>query len=143
MGPALLVLGEEARENGLKVSLLERLKAHYRAIGDKTNYLQANLTENYRCHKYILKFASEMFYKSNVMRSSVTDNIHSVHGFPFPMVFVCTGSECIGNYEGTVNEKEAIILMSMLSQNQKHILKQKICVMSSSRGQVYLCKCAM
>ena len=142
MGPALLVLGEEPRENGLKVSLLERLKAHYRAIGDKTNYLQANLTENYRCHKCILKFASEMFYKSSVMPSSVTDNIRSVHGFPFPMVFICTSSECIGNYDGTVNKREAGILMSMLSQNLKHIiLRQRVCVVSSSRGQVIINMC--
>lgn len=132
----MLVLGEEARENGLKVSLLERLKAHYRAIGDKANYLQANLTENYRCHKHILKFASEMFYKSSVMQSSVTDTIHSLYGFAFPLVFVCTSAEDINTYNKTVNKKEAVILMDMLSQNLKHILEKKVCVMSSSRGQV-------
>ena len=138
VGPGLLVLGEEARKYGLKVSLLERLWAHYKTFGEKSKYLQANLTHNYRCHHLILKFASDMFYKSTVQPSSVTYTIPTCHGFPYPLVFVCTGIEEIHSYDNSVNEKEANILMKILDQQLRNEGKRiKVCIMSSSRSQVY------
>ena len=133
----MLVLGEEARENGLKVSLLERLKALYRSIGDKTNFQQANLMNNFRCHKLILEFASKMFYKSTVKPSPVTSHIQSPHGFSFPLVFVCTSVKEIDNYDQSVNDEEAMNLMDMLQQHIRENRGHQICVMSSSRAQVH------
>lgn len=141
VGPALLVLGKEAREYGLKTSLLERLKARYKDIGAKTNILQANLMKNFRCHELILKFASQMFYKSIVIPSHITSSIQSHPDFPFPLVFVCTSDEEIRNYDQTVNKGEADILMNMLGQHLQQNKKNNICVMSSSRGQVQVCTC--
>lgn len=133
VGPALLVLGEEPRRYGLKASLLERLKAHYRSIG-KADMLQANLMKNFRCHLQILKFASEMFYKSLVRPSHVTSSTQSHPNFPFPLVFVCTNKELTDHYDKAVNRDEASILMGVLRQNLME--QMKVCVMSSSRGQV-------
>lgn len=136
VGPALLVLGEVPREYGLKASLLERLKAHYRQIG-KGNRLQAFLMKNFRCHQHILRFASEMFYKSLVTPSQVTLSGQSHPNYPFPLVFVCTSKEVVNQYDKAVNRDEAGILMSMLGKDLE--IKQKevnVCVMSSSRGQV-------
>ena len=120
----------------MKVSLLERLKAHYKAIGKKTEILQADLKENYRCQKVILKFASDMFYRSTVRASNVTANIHPLHGFTFPLVFVCTSIEHMTNYEQTVNRGEADILIHMLGQHLEQNEGHVTCVMSSSRSQV-------
>ena len=131
-----MVLGEEAREHGLKTSLLERLKLRYKAIGEKTKYLQTNLMENYRCHRDILKFASDMFYMSCVKPSAVTSSITVPYGFPYPLVFVCTSMEEIGHYEGSTNQFEADILMNMLNEHLIMGGVTKISVMSSSRGQV-------
>ena len=133
----MLVLGEEARENGLKVSLLERLKALYQSIGAKANSHQANLMKNFRCHKLILEFASKMFYRSTVKPSHVTLHIQSPHGFPFPLVFVCTSVNKIDNYDQSVNEQEAVNLMDMLRQHHRENRGRQICVMSSSRAQVH------
>ena len=132
----MLVLGEEARENGLKVSLLERLKALYQSIGDKANSHQASLMSNFRCHKLILEFASQMFYKSTVKPSHVTSHIQSPHGFPFPLVFVCTSVKDIDNYDQSVNDREAMNLMDMLQQHLNENRGRQVCVMSSSRAQV-------
>ena len=136
VGPSLLVLGEEARNYGLKASLLERLKFCYIAIGEKTQYLQTNLMENYRCHEHILKFASEMFYLSSVKHSAVTSNIKIPYGFPYPLVFICTSIKEVKNYSDCTNEAEADILMNMLSGHIKMGGVKRISVMSSSRAQV-------
>lgn len=137
VGPSLLVLGKEAREHGLKTSLLERLKFCYDNIGEKTRYLQANLMENYRCHKHLLKFASDMFYQSCVKPSAITSNIKVPHGFSYPLVFVCTSMKQIGNYDDSINDTEAAILMNMLSNNiATSDRAATVCVLTSSRGQV-------
>lgn len=93
--------------------------------------------ENYRCHKHLLKFASDMFYKSYVEPSAITSNIKIPHGFSYPLVFVCTSMKQIGNYDYSINDTEADILMNMLSNNvTKRDVAARVCVMSSSRGQV-------
>ena len=136
VGPSLLVLGEEARKHGLKTSLLERLKYRYSAIGERTQYQQANLVENYRCHKDIISFASQMFYKSCVRPSTVTSNISIPYGFSYPLVFVCTSLRQSRKCEFSSNEHEADILLNMLSENIAKSGMKMVCVMSSSRGQV-------
>ena len=101
---------------------------------------QANLMKNFRCHQQILKFASEMFYKSLVTPSHVTSSCWSHPGFSFPLVFVCTSKEIVDHYDKAVNRDEASIVMGMLGKNLE-IEPKNVCVMSSSRGQVskYMC----
>jgi hypothetical protein len=136
VGPSLLVLGDEARKHGLKTSLLERLKDRYSAIGERTRYLQANLMENYRCHKDIISFASQMFYMSCVKPSALTSSIKIPYGFSYPMVFVCTSIEQKQFCTDCTSEAEADILMNMLSGHIKLGGVIRVSVMSSSRGQV-------
>ena len=116
---------------------MERLKAHYRAIGSKTHYLQADLRENHRCHGQISKFASDMFYKSFVKPSKATIHISIPHGYKYPLVFVCTSMKQVQSYSSCINEEEADVIMKML---RKHVADgvQGVCVMSSSRSQVYI-----
>ena len=137
----MLVLGEEARENGLKVSLLERLNTLYKSIGGNTKSHQADLVHNFRSHELILEFASQMFYKSTVKPSHVTPHIPCHRDFPFPIVFVCTSVKKIGNYDQPVNVEEAKNLMNMLTQHLRVNEGRQICVMSSSRAQVHTHEC--
>ena len=92
--------------------------------------------ENYRCHKDILKFASQMFYMSRVKPSAVTANIKIPYGFSYPLVFVCTSMQEMRNYDACTNEVEADILMDMLNKHIQMGGVTRILVMSSSRGQV-------
>ena len=107
----------------------------------KTLYLRAELMENYRCHKNILKFASDMFYNSCVKPSGVTAHIKVPHGFLYPLVFVCTGFDQIKGYTQNVNEREADILMRMISEHATRDGVDAACVMSSSRSQVHSQSC--
>jgi len=137
----LLVLGEEAQENGLKSSLLERLQSHYKKIGDKTATLQASLQTNFRCHKHILSFASELFYGSHVKTSRICKRIQPHPDFPYPLVFVCSSKDKISNYESSVNEEEAYLLLNKLVELSTCLQDScggTICVLSSSRGQVHM-----
>ena len=93
--------------------------------------------ENYSCHKNILKFASDMFYNSCVKPSGVTAHIKVPHGFLYPLVFMCTSFDQIKGYTQTVNEKEADILMRMISEHATRDGVDAACVMSSSRSQVH------
>ena len=144
VGPKLLVLGDAARENGLKLSLLERLQNHYKKIGDQATILQATLQTNYRCHMDILKFVSQIFYNSSVKESPKTKKIKSHPDFPFPLVFICSSKEEIKNYEFNMNLKEAQLLLSTLEEvltrwqeADKNIdVWSSSCMLSSSRGQV-------
>lgn len=135
----MLVLGEEAQENGLKASLLERLQSHYKMIGDKTVTLQASLQTNFRCHEHILSFASDLFYGSHVRTSHICKRIQPHPDFPYPLVFVCSSKKEISNYESSVNEEEAVLLFNKLVELSTCLpdgCKSNVCVLSSSRGQV-------
>lgn len=86
VGPALVVLGQQAHENGLAVSLLERLQKKYKGYGgDAEQYLKI-LTDGYRCNEYITNFLSTLFYNRKV-KSRVQVPTHPRAKFPF--VFYC------------------------------------------------------
>ena len=142
VGPSLLVLGEEAQENGLKGSLLERLQSHYKMAGDKAAVLKATLQTNFRCHECIVSFASRLFYGSSVRTSQKCKRIQPHPDFPYPLVFVCSSREEISSYESSVNEVEASLLLKKfmeLSTCLQSATRSNICVLSSSRGQVGMC----
>ena len=91
VGPSLLVLGNEARENGLKDSLLERLHQMY-----TTNHLYpaaqkhcATLLTNYRAHNALLSLPSYLFYNSTLVTAA--DANHQLHpAAAYPLYFVCS-----------------------------------------------------
>ena len=136
MGPALLVLGEEAQVYGLKASLLERLQDHYEKFGDRAKVFKATLQKNFRCQQDILKFSSDLFYNSSVKVSHTCLKRCPHPVFSYPLVFVCTSAKELRHYEQNVNQDEAALLMDMLT-NGKQNKTRSVCVMSSSRGQVW------
>ncbi len=90
VGPALLVLGEEARENGLKYSLLERLLKLYKSqnLADFAKYHMFDLNVNYRCHANIMNIPNKLFYSSKIIPMPVDALSHP--RAPFPLIFVCS-----------------------------------------------------
>ena len=68
MGPQTLVLGKEARKNGLGVSLLRRLHECYNLPENKemARMYSSVMLNNYRCHRQIVQTVSDLFYASSL-----------------------------------------------------------------------------
>ena len=89
VGPSLGVLGNEARENGLRHSLQERLQSVYQKLGGLALEHMVSLNKNYRCHENIMQIPNELFYDSKIKSSPELDApLH--HLTTFPLVFVCS-----------------------------------------------------
>jgi hypothetical protein len=89
VGPRTSVLGGDARNNGLAVSLLERLQSLYSqgTLQKITDSHKAVLFTNYRCHSAILHLPSSLFYNSTIMPKA-SDLPHPL--WKYPLQFVCT-----------------------------------------------------
>ena len=88
VGPAILVLGNEAQRYGLKVSLLERLHKQYKGIPCAETHC-ATLLNNYRCHKVLLSLPSYLFYNSALVPKVDTDaQLHPID--KTPLHFICS-----------------------------------------------------
>ena len=85
----MLVLGKQAQEHGLAVSLMERLHRLYTETikGEALQYHRA-LTTSHRCAREILKLSEKLFY-----RTELTPSLLSHPDAPFPLHFVCSGIE--------------------------------------------------
>ena len=137
------MLGEQPREKGFSVSLLERLEKHYQQVGGAALLYLVRLVTNYRCHGDILSLAEELFYKS-ALKSEVS--VESTHPeAPFPLIFVCSSVDLPRPGEDLVNELEARMVIEQLSKYAPGWPKDRwgakldpsqICIMSASRSQV-------
>jgi hypothetical protein len=112
VGPTTLVLGEEARENGLAISLLERLQQLYKDIGEAANDYHATLVTNYRCHPKILTI-TEVHYELPLK------SYHSDESFP--LLFVCSSIEAEqnGDADSGRNELEVRITLEEINRLSK------------------------
>ncbi len=138
VGPAVLVLGDEARENGLKTSLLERLYERYRTSQVALQSC-AKLLTNYRCHSRILDLSSRLFYESS-LKCHVPDSIAHPSA-RYPLQFIC-----LSDTEAPVvipNELELKVLIEQVAQCFRHwpvLWKEKdlkkVCIVTPTRGQV-------
>jgi len=105
------VFSSVARENGLGVSLMERLLQVYESGYDKKqlNYHRHSLLTNYRCHTSILMLASSLFYEFTLLSRS---NSKAHPKAPFPLVFQCSSIEQDKQGDSSAeNENEARILL--------------------------------
>lgn len=111
VGPSVAVYNNMARENGLGVSLLERLLNLYERKFSKPllGYHRHSLLTNYRCHPSILMLASSLFYECTLLGRS-DSKAHP--NAPFPLVFECSSLKQ-GDYQVsfTINKREAEILV--------------------------------
>ena len=135
------MLGEDARECGLKLSLLERLHHHY--IACNASMYEAVLTTNHRSHPDILGLANALFYKCNLRTAVNPGCSHPLA--PFPLVFVCSSADMSASLvEPSVDNHEAIVLLerarvyanSWPETTWGKIDYSQLCIVSVGRGQV-------
>lgn len=144
MGPALLVLGKEAQQYGLNISLLERLWNVYQKLDPVTlSHQCVQLNVNYRAHKEIVKLASSLFYNS-ILTSVVPDSI-SHPDAPYPLLFVCSSlDDIVEQIERDTDENEARVVLDEAKRFvEKWPTKQwgpkdisSVCIITPTRHQV-------
>ena len=141
----MLVLGDEAQENGLAVSLLERLQKRYEMMGVVAKPYCATLVTNYRCHEKIVELAEKLFYKTSLMCSVNSNSTHP--DAPFPLCFICSSVDDRMKYvRNAKNYKEAEIALLEAANlaetwpvdgwGPKNL--SEACFMSTARSQVSL-----
>ena len=141
MGPQVLVFGKEARENGLAISLLERLHSQYTELGKCSEKHVACLLTNYRNQSGILMLPSSLFY-SSTLQCCVENKPHPLASYP--LQFICTSLRQIKTNSECTNHLEAEILLNQVKMfintwperiwETKDL--SKICIVSSSSDQV-------
>lgn len=142
------MLGNEARENGLKKSLLERLYSIY----DTPDLLEvsqdhsATLLTNFRCHHALLSLPSYLFYGSALV--TVAEATNALHPDAlYPIHFVCSDlNEEIVEVSESQNETEVLVVLSELKKyvSDKKWPKEEwgernledICIMAATANQV-------
>jgi len=137
----MLVLGDEAQENGLAVSLLERLHSRYRRLGKIAENHCATLVTNYRCHGGILELAG-MFYNLALKCKIPPSSAHPAA--PYPLLFYCSSiNDKVQLIDSTMNEQEAEIMLRLVAEFAKRwpnswgkVDLSQLCFMSPTRSQV-------
>lgn len=133
MGPSLLVLGEEARENGLKYSLLQRLQVLYKKCGDKASKHMVSLNTNYRCHKDIVNIFNELFFYTSRIKMRPY-NASERSQTKYPLVFVCSSLTSKVDYE--LAKREAQLLLQQVGERWDGTDPRTICLTTATRTQV-------
>ena len=141
----MLVLGDEAQENGLAVSLLERLQKRYEMMGEVAKPYCATLVTNYRCHEKIVELAEKLFYKTPLKCNVSSNSTHP--DAPFPLRFICSSvDDKMKHVRNAKYGKEAeFALWEAANLAKKWPVDgwgpknlSEICFMSSARSQVSL-----
>ena len=139
----MLVLGDEAQENGLAVSLLERLHRLYGKLGKVARNHCATLVTNYRCHHGILKLAEKLFYDLELKCQVPDSTAHPAA--PYPLLFYCSSIDNkVQSIDSTINEQEAEITLKLATEFAKRwpsaswgpVDLSQMCYISSTRSQV-------
>ena len=145
VGPAMLVLGEDAQKFGLSISLLERLYSLYHEpeLENAAKLYCTHLVTNYRCHRHILSLAQQIAYKMP-LECKVPDT--AAHpDVTFPLRFICSSIDedeeptnsntNRGEVEVALREASCIFMKWPVNGWGKRDLSQ-LCFLSPSRGQV-------
>ena len=139
----MLVLGDEAQENGLAVSLLERLHTLYGKLGGVAGDHCATLVTNYRCHHGILKLAEKLFYDLELKCNVPGSAAHPAA--PYPLQFYCSSiDDKVESVDSSVNEQEAEVVLKLVAEFAKKwpsaswgpVDLSQMCIMSPTRSQV-------
>lgn len=139
----MLVLGDEAQENGLAVSLLERLHRLYGKLGEAAADHCATLVTNYRCHGDILRLAEKLFYDLPLQCKVPPSMAHPAA--QYPLQFCCSSiDDEIQIIDSTINECEATVILDLIAEFAKQwpnaswgpLDSSQMCIMSPSRSQV-------
>ena len=141
----MLVLGSEARNNGLDKSLLERLLLHYQSMESMASNHHVTLVTNYRCHPDILELSGNLFYETPLKppQDKAPPKLHP--GYSTSFLFVCSSyGEKVEETNRNTNEEEAVVILDKLKElSENWPCKEwgdkdlfNACIMSPSRSQV-------
>ena len=102
----------------------------------------ASLLTNYRCHKEIVHFSSNLFYEES-LQCQVPDRV-THPAAPFPLLFVCSSvDENVQLINDNKNEHEARIVLEQVAKfvrnwpvewDEKDL--NKMCIVTNTRSQV-------
>ena len=146
VGPSILVLGEKARENGLKYSLLERLYTIYskEELVEASQTHCATLLTNFRSHHALLSLPSYLFYSSALMTvAEATTQLHPDAGHP--LHFICSSlDQEVLEVSESINRREIELILQNIkkfvdSWPKREWGKKKlsdICIMATTTNQV-------
>ena len=142
------MLGEEARVNGLKVSLLERLHSLYSSeeLSEVADSHCVTLLTNFRSHHALLSLPSYLFYGSALVTvAEATAQLHpEAH---YPLHFVCSSLneetvEVTDSYNSTEATKVLKEVKRYVGKWPEDIWGQKdlrhICIMATTANQVII-----
>ena len=134
------MLGEEAREYGLKISLQERLQHLYKKLDGLALKHMVTLDTNYRCHKSIIDISNRLFYESKIWARSESALPHPKA--EFPLLFVCSSltEEVDHEYEAKlmVEKMEDFVLSNWPTDTWGERDWSKICLTTTTRTQVFV-----
>lgn len=137
-----MVFGQEAQQNGLNISLLERLSNIYDKL-DSAQLQCVQLNANYRAHREIMNLASKLSYDCS-LSSIVPDSIAHPDA-PYPLLFVCSSlDDTTTQVKRDTDENEARVL---LNQVLRFIVKwptaqwgpenpSSVCIITPTKHQV-------
>ena len=132
----------QAHENGLAISLLERLENHYKTIGDPALPYFTVVVDNYRSNESITHFLSTVFYDQKINTKSTVD-IHPKALFPF--IFYCSDIDrAVRAPQEAAFEAEADAIVNQLnyyflkSRSPRKWDSYQLSVITPTRNQVFL-----
>ena len=146
IGPSNFVLGEKARENGLKHSLFERLYTLYskEELQEVSQTHIATLLTNFRSHHPLLSFPSYLFYGSALMTvPKTTAQLHPDAGYPFHFICSSLDNEILEVSESSNRRESELILQKVMMFINSWPKKEwgrknlsDICIMATTANQV-------
>ena len=131
-----MVLGEETRKSGFKLSLLERLQIEYEKCGAAAKDYLITLSTNYRCHKDILAIPHQLFYSGLKCKAKKADPHPNA---PYPVLFVCsnlTTNTCSPKIEAQVLLGQVNKFVQNWPRSWGDRKLKEIAVLTSTRPQV-------
>ena len=147
VGPSILVLGEKARENGLKYSLLERLCTLYskEELVEASQIHCAILLTNFRSHHALLSLPSYLFYSSALMTvAKAITQLHPDAGYP--LHFICSSlDQEVLEISESINRREIELILDEVNKYVDNWPYKEwgdkklsdICIMATTANQVF------
>ena len=129
-----MVLGDIAHNNGLGLSLLQRLYYQYHGhFFEESKESTVLLKINHRSHCDLLALLSKLFYNSELHPSDSVVPLHSTESYP--LKFICSSvSNTVDDREPTCEDEMSTILYQVTKLKLKDY--SSACVMTTNQKQV-------